>query len=43
MNGAKRNEYRLPMGNPAGKSTLGRRRYRWVNDIKMALSEIELG
>jgi hypothetical protein len=40
-NGAKRNAYRILVGNPEGKGTLGRPRRRWVNNIKMDLREIE--
>jgi hypothetical protein len=35
---AKRNEYRVSVGNPEGKRPLGRR--RWVDNIKMDLREI---
>jgi hypothetical protein len=34
------NAYRLLLGKPEGKRTLGRTRYRWVNNIKMDLREI---
>jgi hypothetical protein len=36
-NGAKRNAYRMLMGKTAGKRPLGRRRRRWVDNIKMDL------
>jgi hypothetical protein len=38
--GEKRNAYRLLVGKPEGKRPLGRRRCRWVNNIKMNLLEI---
>jgi hypothetical protein len=37
MNGEKRNAYRILVGNPEGKRTLGRPRRRWVDNIKMDL------
>jgi hypothetical protein len=37
--GAKRNAYRILVGNPEGKRPLGRRRCRWVDNIKMDLRE----
>jgi hypothetical protein len=39
-NGEKRSVYRLLVGNPKGKSLLGRPRRRWVNNDKMDLGEI---
>jgi hypothetical protein len=39
-NGAKRNAYRILVGNPEGKRPLGRPRRRWVANIKMDLKEI---
>jgi hypothetical protein len=39
--GEKRNAYRLLVGKPEGKRTLGRR--RWVDKIKMDLLEIGCG
>jgi hypothetical protein len=39
--GAKRNAYRILVGNPEEKRPLGRPRRRWVNNIKMDLREIE--
>jgi hypothetical protein len=38
MNGAKR-KYTLLVGKPEGKRPLGRRRLRWMDDIKMTLGE----
>jgi hypothetical protein len=38
--GETRNAYRILVGKPEGKTPLGRRRYRWVDNIKMDLSEI---
>jgi hypothetical protein len=35
-----RNAYRILVGKPAGKSPLGRARYRWVDNIKIDLREI---
>jgi hypothetical protein len=43
MNGVKRNVYRLLKVNPDGKRSLGRRRCRWVDNIKMDLGEIGCG
>jgi hypothetical protein len=39
-NGETRNAYRVLVGNPEGKRPLGRRRHRWVDNIKMDLREI---
>jgi hypothetical protein len=39
-NGVTRNAYRIMVGNPEGKRPLGRRRRRWVDNIKMDLREI---
>jgi hypothetical protein len=39
-NGAKRNEYRILVGKPEGKRPLGRKRRRWVDNIKINLREI---
>jgi hypothetical protein len=36
----KRNAYRILVGKPEGKRPLGRRRRRWVDNIKMGLREI---
>jgi hypothetical protein len=38
--GEKRNVYRLLVGNSEGKRPLGRPRRRWIDSIKMNLSEI---
>jgi hypothetical protein len=38
--GEKRNVYRLLVGKPEGKRQLGRPRYRWIDNIKMDLSEV---
>jgi hypothetical protein len=38
--GAKRNAYRILVGNPEGKRSLGRSRPRWLDNIKMDLREI---
>jgi hypothetical protein len=40
--GEKRNVYRLLVGKPEGKRTLGRPRRRWIDNIKMNLLEIGL-
>jgi hypothetical protein len=40
--GEKRNVYRLLVGNPEGKRPLGRPTRRWMDNIKMGLSEIGL-
>jgi hypothetical protein len=37
--GQKRNAYRILVGKPEGKSLLGRSRRRWVDNVKMDLSE----
>jgi hypothetical protein len=37
--GEKRNVYRLMVGKPEGKRSLGRLRRRWIDNIKMALLE----
>jgi hypothetical protein len=42
-NGAKRNAYRMLVGKPEGKRPPGRPRRRWVDGIKMDLSEIGWG
>jgi hypothetical protein len=41
--GEKKNSYRILVGRPEGRRTLGRRRYRWEDNIKMDLREIKLG
>jgi hypothetical protein len=40
-NGEKRNAYRILVGKPEGKRSLGRPRRRWVNNIKIDLRGIE--
>jgi hypothetical protein len=40
--GEKRNMYRLLVGKPEGKRSLGRPRRRWIDNIKMDLLEIGL-
>jgi hypothetical protein len=40
--GEKRNVYRLFVGRPEGMRPLGRPRHRWIDNIKMDLSEIGL-
>jgi hypothetical protein len=37
----KRNAYRILVGQPEGRSPLGRPRRRWADNIKMDLREIE--
>jgi hypothetical protein len=41
MNGVKRNAYMILMGKPEGKRPLERPRFRWVDNIRMDLGEIE--
>jgi hypothetical protein len=41
--GEKRNTYRLLVGKPEGKRPLGRRRHRWVDNIRMDLGEVGWG
>jgi hypothetical protein len=38
--GETRNAYRILVGKPEGKRPLGRQRRRWVENIKMDLTEI---
>jgi hypothetical protein len=38
--GEKTNAYRILMGKPEGKRPLGRRRRRWVDNIKIDLRDI---
>jgi hypothetical protein len=38
--GEKRNVYRLLVGKPEGKRSLGRQRRRWIYNIKKELLEI---
>jgi hypothetical protein len=40
---ATRNAYRILVGKPAGKRPLRRPRYRWVNNIRMDIREVEWG
>jgi hypothetical protein len=42
-NAEKRNEYRLLVGKPEGKRPLGRRRRRWIDDIRMDFGEVGWG
>jgi hypothetical protein len=37
--GEKRNAYRILVGKPEGKRPLGRQRRRWVDNIKMDLTD----
>jgi hypothetical protein len=39
--GETRNAFRILVGKPKGKRPLGRQRRRWVDNIKMDLTEIE--
>jgi hypothetical protein len=41
--GEKRNTYRLLVGKPEGKRPLGRRRRRWVDNIRIDLGEVGWG
>jgi hypothetical protein len=40
--GKKRNVYRLLVRKPEGKRPLGRPRHRWIDNIKMDISEVGL-
>jgi hypothetical protein len=40
MNREKRNAYRILVGKPEGKRSLGRPRCRWVGNIKIDLREV---
>jgi hypothetical protein len=42
-NGEKLNAYRILVGNPEGKRSLGRPRRRWVDNMKMDLIETGWG
>jgi hypothetical protein len=42
-NGEKRNAYRLLVGRPEGKRSLGRPRRKWVDNIMMDLGEVGWG
>jgi len=41
--GERRGVYRVLVGKPEGKTTLGRSRRRWDNNIKMNFQEVECG
>jgi hypothetical protein len=41
--GEKRNAYRLLVGKPEGKRSLGRPRRKWVDNIRMDLVEVGCG
>ena len=41
--GEERGVYRVLVGKPEGKRPLGRRRRRWVYNIRMALQEVGCG
>jgi hypothetical protein len=41
--GEKRNAYRLLVGKPEGKRPLGRRKRRWVDNIRMYFGKAEWG
>jgi hypothetical protein len=41
--GEKRNAYRLLVGKPEGRSTLGRPRRKWFDNIKMDLVQVGMG
>jgi hypothetical protein len=41
--GEKRNAYRLLVGKPVGKRSLGRPRRRWMDNIRMDLGEVGWG
>jgi hypothetical protein len=41
--GENRNVYRLLVGKPRGRRPLGRRRRRWVDNIRRDLVEVERG
>jgi hypothetical protein len=41
--GGLRSAFRLSVGNPEGKKPLGRRRRRWVDNIKFDLREVGWG
>jgi hypothetical protein len=42
-NGEKWNTYRILVGMPEGKRSIGRPRCRWVDNIKIDVREIEWG
>jgi hypothetical protein len=39
--GKRRNAYKVLVGEPEGKTLLGRPRRRWVDNIKIYLQEVE--
>jgi len=41
--GQNRGIYRVLVGKPEGKRTLGRPRHRWEENIKMVLQEVDVG
>jgi hypothetical protein len=41
--GAKMNAFRILVGKPEGKRSLGRPRHRWVENIKLDLRQIGWG
>jgi hypothetical protein len=41
--GEMRNAYKMMVGNPEGKTLLGRPRRRWEENIKIYLRQIEFG
>jgi hypothetical protein len=41
--GERRSVYRVLVGRPVGKKTLGRPRLRWEDNIKMDLQEVGCG
>jgi len=41
--GERRGEYRVLVGKPEGKRTLGRPKRRWEDNIKMDLQDVEYG
>jgi hypothetical protein len=41
--GEGRGAYRIFVGRPEGRRPLGRPRFRWEDNIKMGLQEVELG
>jgi len=41
--GEERCVYRVSLGKPDGKRTLGRRRHRWVDNIRMDLRRWDVG
>ena len=41
--GDRRGAYRVFVGRPDRKGSLGRRRYRWENNIKLDLQEVGWG